>query len=639
LEIARVFSGFDLPKSVRFICFSDEEVGLVGSAAYVDVHLDQNIEVMINGDMIANNHDPEHPWYNAFNIFNNLASRPFAELISNEATTYTDLFGDAGVGNSSRSDHVDFQKHWPAVFVHEGIFSPNYHDPTDLADALDFEYAAGITKAAAAAAYRVAVSPPAVPEIAVADIGKADRLLVKWEMPVDSRDFNYVISLGTTQDHMVEIYTLEKDASQFIVPNLEEGIRYYVGLTTRIGDTLDNLSTAYGSAVPNDTPLTPGEFEIEPSYRSVSLVWSTTSHTDIVMYRIYRSVASGDDFRVIREIDDTSWVDQTVNRMTEYEYYLVAVDDDSNVSAPTSILSSRGLFNDNNLLVALEDGENHNVDTVMSFPRLRAMLSDIPHDEVVIATGSVGNQNDFLRRELLGQYRAVYWISDGLSFLAQFDAEMEWYLGYGGHLFVAGPTLDDDAAGVFSWIAGSARSSVNDFVGATGLTDWPDADLDTTVESGWNYYQGNSGLFYVPVIDYDSNVAEAVYLYQSSTQDTATNGKACGAIATVDGSKQAYVTFPLAHLEVEAGRRILNHVADVFGITRSGAGDFNGDSLYTLVDAVAMVRALFSTAPLPVDINRYDVNGDCKFDILDAVHLFRYIYLGESPPRYGCVDK
>lgn len=88
LEIARVLSNYEFKKTIKFILFSNEEIGQKGSESYVRdaVKQKENIVAAINLDMIAygdKNEDmdivtqPKHRW--------------LAEYISNISSLYSDL--------------------------------------------------------------------------------------------------------------------------------------------------------------------------------------------------------------------------------------------------------------------------------------------------------------------------------------------------------------------------------------------------------------------------------------------------------------------------------------------------------------------------------------------------------------------
>lgn len=627
VEIARVIQQFDTPRTLRFICFSFEEQGLIGSRAYVDSNLGQNIEVMINADMIGNN----IPGNTTVKIFNTQASMPYAEVISNEMSTYASLFGDVNVGNSGRSDHAPFQQYHPALFIHEQNFSTNYHSTSDIADNLDFDYMTSIVKASAAATYRIAISPPNVENIVVTDPGKGDRLLVEWDEPEDSRDFEYKVFVGTTPGHYTDYFVVQKDVSSTEVTGLTDGTEYFISVLAVIGDTLFSIVHSEDSGIPYSVPFAPNSLTIAPEYKSIQLDWPPSSHTDVTSYRVFRSEADLDEFLQIADIADTAWTDELVLQENYYDYYVVAVDEDSIQSAATEIVTSRGMFFNRNLLVVLETAWMFDPSVVI--PRYRSMLADIPHDELIVPS----EQAFDFQVEDIGQYRSVFWIADGKITEAPVLFDLSQYKEKGGNILLVGPSLAGKLGG-FIGLLGHSRSYEYNFASAYGIEGWPDAILDHSLSSYWNDDGNSEYLFEMSVLEYDPEIAIPIYLYQAADTDSTIHNKPCGIYAEIGESRLAYLNFPLAHLDIDSGNRILNHAADMLGITRNGAGDLDNDTHYTLIDAVLMIGMLYSSMPLLDDMNLLDVNADCNFDLLDVVHLLGYIYLDGDAPGYGCVE-
>lgn len=155
LETARILKNIDLHYSVRFICFSAEESGLVGSTYYVQEHSTDSIKLVFNIDEVGgragmtNNtviceRDESSPTQNnaaSWAITDTLAT--LTELYSNLNTTISYAYG---------SDYVPFQQ---AGFVITGFYeanhSPYVHTLQDLFINLDSVYVYEIAKAATAA--------------------------------------------------------------------------------------------------------------------------------------------------------------------------------------------------------------------------------------------------------------------------------------------------------------------------------------------------------------------------------------------------------------------------------------------------------------------------------------------------------
>ncbi len=157
LEMARALADTPLPATVRFVAFAMEEDGLIGSrrmAADLAAE-DAQIIGMMSFDMIG---------YAAGDAdflvaLGNTASVRQTDAVHRASATYLPDFtvvvvNVAGNGeqqpDSRRSDHSPF---WDAgyqgmiVTDTANLRNPNYHQPSDTIDTLDFEFMANSTKA------------------------------------------------------------------------------------------------------------------------------------------------------------------------------------------------------------------------------------------------------------------------------------------------------------------------------------------------------------------------------------------------------------------------------------------------------------------------------------------------------------
>lgn len=150
LEIARVLSQYDLPYTVKYIAFDLEEVGLLGSQAYVAAHRLEDIRAMVNLDMIS---------WRGYNQWVDVAGPGFAHELKD---TLHDAVLEYGRGlrpymgfSTSGSDHASFiAAGIHACTIHEKNpqSNPCYHRDCDTVDNegyIDYEYAANITRVVA----------------------------------------------------------------------------------------------------------------------------------------------------------------------------------------------------------------------------------------------------------------------------------------------------------------------------------------------------------------------------------------------------------------------------------------------------------------------------------------------------------
>jgi aminopeptidase YwaD len=121
LEAARVLSAARMARTVQFVLFSGEELGLFGSAAFA-AERRHGVVAMVNLDMVG--------WGERLMVG---ASPGRDESIVNAAERTAQRLGiTVSRFRSGASDHVSFERHGiPTVFFHRGV-DPYYHQPTDV---------------------------------------------------------------------------------------------------------------------------------------------------------------------------------------------------------------------------------------------------------------------------------------------------------------------------------------------------------------------------------------------------------------------------------------------------------------------------------------------------------------------------
>ena len=134
LALAHVLSQCTFENTVRFVTFSGEEQGLLGSFEYAEDarNAGENIVAVLNADMVGNAPAPNDE--KKMRIYDDSASSWITIFTDNVATQYMSQI-DLDVipsGQSWGSDHYAFQYYnFDAVFYHEWEFSSVYHSPQD----------------------------------------------------------------------------------------------------------------------------------------------------------------------------------------------------------------------------------------------------------------------------------------------------------------------------------------------------------------------------------------------------------------------------------------------------------------------------------------------------------------------------
>lgn len=148
IEIARSMKGLDIDKELRFIACGSEEVGLLGSEAYVDSLSDNEKHRIIanfNMDMVATGYDP----CNELAVYtNNGSENTVTEAMKNAGkklsclTTDSVSYDGTYDGEMGSSDHVSFENAGiaSALFINvdsklkdnpRSAIEPYYHKPED----------------------------------------------------------------------------------------------------------------------------------------------------------------------------------------------------------------------------------------------------------------------------------------------------------------------------------------------------------------------------------------------------------------------------------------------------------------------------------------------------------------------------
>ncbi len=156
LEIAEAFSEMPIKprRSILFVAFSAEELGLLGSKFYVEnpvKPLEQTV-VMINLDMISRNHA------NEVSVIGSNRSRELHEInIAANDEIGLDLVYN-GERYFSRSDQANFAKHKIPVIFYNTDAHPDYHRPTDTAEKIDAQKLARVARLAFLVAWEISNS-------------------------------------------------------------------------------------------------------------------------------------------------------------------------------------------------------------------------------------------------------------------------------------------------------------------------------------------------------------------------------------------------------------------------------------------------------------------------------------------------
>jgi len=149
LEVARVMkaNGYQPSNTIKFVTFAAEEVGLRGAWDFSNKAANEGMDIkaMINSDMISNWDSANDQW--KLQVHGYPGAEWLSELAIAMINNYT-VF-EAVLSNQSLNATDSWAFHhngFPALFLHEGQFSPFYHSVNDVVENTNKEYAAEATK-------------------------------------------------------------------------------------------------------------------------------------------------------------------------------------------------------------------------------------------------------------------------------------------------------------------------------------------------------------------------------------------------------------------------------------------------------------------------------------------------------------
>lgn len=191
LELAEYFSSKrkELKRSILFIAFSGEELGLLGSKFFVEnptVPL-ENIVAMINMDMIGRLSEYK------LTIYGTWTSPKWKPLLNqlNSDSLFKFNFIDGGFGPS---DHSSFySKNIPVLFFFTGTHQ-DYHKPTDDFDKINYPGMEKVLKLVSNVIYDLTTNPE-----------KIEFTKVQGEAPQQGRRMNVRVYVGTIPDYSEQV--------------------------------------------------------------------------------------------------------------------------------------------------------------------------------------------------------------------------------------------------------------------------------------------------------------------------------------------------------------------------------------------------------------------------------------------------
>jgi hypothetical protein len=637
LELARILKDADFKKTIMFVAFSAEEVGLVG-ADYIASQLyysGTDLEFMLNFDMIAYNPDDN---YKGLKVFSG-PMKAYMNLMISAATRVTDLQAFDG-GSSGSSDHAPFVSYgYYVAYPEEGIFNtPGWHHNADTLGTLNIPYMTKAVRMAAAGLGQVDLAAVPVDISHVWDIGDGQSLRVIWDcIP----DYTYKVLYGTQTSVYPDTLDVPALQCQYDLTGLNSGQRYYLAVLGINGEGNGPIYLNEASGTPYLYPQAPANFRVDPDSAAIRLTWSQNLELDLDHYAIYRKDSLNDWSLLVPSITDTFYVDHSTVAHTYYEYKIIAIDNDGYESLASVIASAVPATFDGGLLFVDETAAGGlNPTELKQAAYYDSIFIGIPKDKVMLS-----GTTPELSRSSAGQYNSVIWVDDDVTshFFSRSADTLRWYLNYNTNFLLGGMQTiywltgpNPIYSGNFCYdnfgISQVQENSSGDFTGATGANGWPDLQ----VRPGTPF---NGKIPTVSVFTLRPG-AQTICTYNSYSANPTYQGKPAGVLYETPKGKRIALSFPIYYLTEASAEALMKKVAETFGIDLIDRpyGDANRDWKINLLDISFIINYLYRAGTPPDDPNYCDVNGDCKMNLLDVGYIINFLYRSGPDPVYGCIN-
>ena len=231
LEAARALAPTPLPATVVFASFTGEEAGLLGSREFVRLAAERKWRIAgaLNNDMIG--------WAGEGGRMDNTirySNQGIRDVQHGAAFLFTNLvLYDAKYYRGT--DAAAFYEGWGDIVGGIGSYpvlgNPNYHQPTDLLETINFTQVAETAKVTAATLVYLASSPSRLSGVTATRTARG--IDVTWTPSPESDVTSYIVAYGAP-DHPLE-RRLTVRTPRAALPALPEGTRIAVKAVNRRG--------------------------------------------------------------------------------------------------------------------------------------------------------------------------------------------------------------------------------------------------------------------------------------------------------------------------------------------------------------------------------------------------------------------
>ncbi len=632
LEMARVLADVPLRKSIVFIPFDAEEVGLVGSAFAANGFASRgdNLEVMYNFDMVAFTDDPV--WDLNYAAGDIAVYRNFSTATAARVSSLIPIVTSMG----QSSDHATFDAAgFPIVDHIESDFNTiGWHTNADISSRLNFPYFKEVAKAALASVAVVADAAYPATVNQIADPGDGQSLQVSWSN-CDS-DCDYTVYWGTQPGVYVDSSSVPAGDCSFTIPALTDGVEYHI---LAVGTAPQGYRAFYGiegSGTPYLYPRVPFGLAGSPSPNQMRLylTWQPNAELDFSHYRVYRRPGTVGEWQLYQDgVTGTTFSDVNVLPHVGYEYAVTAVDMTGYESPKSSTVTIFPATYDGGPVVADGFVKDHDYDPDQAWQE--AWLDTI-FGPIGFSVAPSDENGGPVTLSTIGQYGTLVWIDDDVIYknISQSNATLDEYSKHGTNMLISGYRT------WFTWAAKSVPTShllyrefgltsydytpYFDFIGAVGENGWPSVQIDRT--RGMREWRDIAKLAGRPG-------SQVILRFDSEMDLPEWEGQPVGITYQTANGKRVLLAFPLYYLTPASATALMAKVFEYFAVTNQfDKGDLNHSGTVDIGDVSILIDHLFiSLDPLayPEDADMDGVHG---VSIGDVMYLISYLFLGGPAP-------
>lgn len=580
-EICRAMKtkNYQPEKSIKFISFTAEEHGLLGSKDYADkVHAaGMKIKAVLNSDLIAYNLDSPADWKVRFIPY--AAYPDLHKTAAGMTLLYTSLKVGVGGIENTRSDSYSFVLNgYPAIWYFENPFNPYYHSIEETWDKLDIPYCAEIIKSKFALAIYKNEAPENISNLSVTDIGNGSQLQLKWSRNKDLDFKHYKISVGTATETYTTYYTTVDTV--YTISNLQNNQLYFIGLSAVDQDDYEGLVNEK-SAKPGVVPTAPQNIQAEPLWQAVQIKWNSNPEMDIASYNVYRSQDNQNFVKINSSpIMQTVFNDNSCSNLNSYLYYRVSALDLSSNESTNSLSSTpvRPVTLNHGIMVIDESANGAGTLTSPDDAMQDQFFTNLTSNCPLVANYDAAANNNKVSLSELGPYSTVIWHNQSVelgSVLSNSQATVKKYLDLGGKMVITADKPGKLLEGNNSYPAIYSLSSLmGGYFGADSADYKATARFSGALPaaSGYNYLPVDTTKaltangFHLKKIEtiYPVATAQTIYKYDSEYAPSSSYGifknQPVGIYNSTAVYKTALLAVPLYYIEQNEAKKVIEYI-------------------------------------------------------------------------------